>query len=43
MKEYMQPEVELVKFTSESVAIIDGVTGTGSCDIDEGDIVIPGT
>ena len=43
MKEYIQPEVELVKFTSESVTSSIG-TGTGSAEdniFSEGDIVIP--
>ena len=42
MKEYMQPEVELVQFTSESVTDIG--TGTGSAvpnSFTEEDIVIP--
>lgn len=42
MKEYMQPEVELVKFTSESVTDIG--TGTGSAEdniFGPSDIVIP--
>ena len=42
MKEYIQPEVELVKFTSESVTDIG--TGVGSAETNtftEDDIVIP--
>lgn len=42
MKEYMQPEVEVVKFTSESVTDI-GI-GTGSAvpnSFTDADIVIP--
>ena len=42
MKEYIQPEVELVKFTSESITDIG--TGTGSAESNvftSEDIVIP--
>lgn len=42
MKEYMQPEVELVQFTSESVTSI--MEGTGSAESNiftSKDIVIP--
>lgn len=46
MKEYMQPEVELVQFTSESVASstgpITGVGGSTSNIIPEDEIKIPG-
>lgn len=42
MKEYIQPEVELVKFTSESVTDIGVGTGTAESNIfSESDIVIP--
>ena len=35
MKEYMKPEVKLVKFVSESIAdIIDGEMGIGSADVE---------
>lgn len=43
MKEYMQPEVELVQFNSESVTSSIG-TGTGSAEpnsFTDDDIVIP--
>lgn len=32
MKEYVQPEVEIIDFASEEIATgaVDGVTGTGS-------------
>lgn len=44
MKEYIQPEVELVKFTSESVTSSIGGSDGGSAEdniFSEGDIVIP--
>lgn len=46
MKEYIQPEVELVQFTSESVTTTtnpgSGVGGSVSNVFDGSDIVIPG-
>lgn len=42
MKEYIQPEVELVQFTSESVTDIGVGVGTAESNtFSEGDIVIP--
>ena len=42
MKEYMQPEVELVQFTAESVTDIGTGTGTAESNIfTDDDIVIP--
>lgn len=42
MKEYMQPEVELVQFNSESVTDIGVGTGTAETNtFTDGDIVIP--
>lgn len=42
MKEYIQPEVELVKFTSEPVAsIMEGVGSAESNTFSPSEIVIP--
>ena len=41
MKEYMQPEVELVKFTSENVTIMSGDGSAEDNTFSESDIVIP--